>query len=124
MKTSGKTVLITGAGTGIGLEAARQLAARGSRVLMVARDAARLEQEASKLHGAQAFACDISDQDRVGDLLLWVRSEHPDLNVVLLNAAITHNYQLFSDRDAAALAVQEMTTTTSPQYGSPGCSSP
>jgi len=110
VKKSGNTVLITGAGTGIGLEAARQFTAGGSRVLMVARDAARLEQEASKLTGAQAFACDISDQDRVADLLLWVRSAHPDLNLVLLNAAVTHNYQLFGEQDASALAAQEMTT--------------
>ena len=51
-----------------------------------------------------------ADTDQVADLLSWVTAEHPDLNLVLLNAAVTHNYQLFSGQDAAALAAQEMTT--------------
>lgn len=110
MNTSGKTVLITGAGTGIGLEAARQFAARGNRVLMVARNAARLRNEASRLPDAHPFACDISDAAQLADLHAWVAVEHSDLNLVLLNAAVTHDYQLFSGQDAGALAAQEMTT--------------
>ncbi|KAL2276727.1 hypothetical protein FJTKL_00512 [Diaporthe vaccinii] len=38
----GRTVLLTGASRGTGLEAARQLAAKGANVMMVARDAERL----------------------------------------------------------------------------------
>jgi uncharacterized oxidoreductase len=37
MRLTGKTVLVTGAGTGMGLEAAKQLTALGNRVIMVAR---------------------------------------------------------------------------------------
>ena len=39
----GKTVLVTGASRGLGLEASVQLARRGARVVMVGRDARRTD---------------------------------------------------------------------------------
>ena len=65
MNLSGRTILITGAGTGMGLVAAKALADRGNRIIMVARNAERLHEEAAKLPNAQAFACDIADQPRL-----------------------------------------------------------
>lgn len=110
MNVSGHKVLITGAGTGMGLEAAKQFTRRGSRVIMVARNEERLRREAGRLDGAVAYACDIADADRVAGLLAFVEREHPDLDVVLLNAAVTHTYKLFGDEDAFAHADEEMRT--------------
>ncbi len=59
-----KTYLITGASEGIGLEVARLAAASGAAVLMVARDAAKLEAAANSLPGAirpQTAAVDLAD---------------------------------------------------------------
>jgi short-subunit dehydrogenase len=60
------TALVTGASAGIGAEIARELAARGHGVTLVARRLDRLEQLADELeseHGvrAEALDCDLSD---------------------------------------------------------------
>src|SRR5580692_12780308 len=91
MRLTGKTVLVTGAGTGMGLEAARQLTALGNRVIMVARNKARLETEAARLQDASPFACDISEESQVAGLVDYVRQYHPELDILLLNAGVTQD---------------------------------
>lgn len=108
MNLSGNTILITGAGTGVGLEAAHAFDARGNTVIMVARDGDRLRREAAALRDAHPYACDIADPEQVQALVDHVRAAHPGINVLLLNAGITNNYQLFGDEDAAAHAAEEM----------------
>lgn len=108
MELTGKTVLITGAGTSMGLVAAREFSRRGNRVIMVARNAKRLRTEADKLERADAFACDVSDSAQVDRLLDWVRANAPELDMLFLNAGVTHSYRLFDGTDAAAHARQEM----------------
>jgi 3-oxoacyl-[acyl-carrier protein] reductase len=56
-------VLITGASKGIGLACANAFAAEGAELILVARDAARLDSAAASILGARAvhtFACDLS----------------------------------------------------------------
>lgn len=52
------TALVTGATSGIGLEFARQLAAGGHNLVIVARDAARLERVAEELRSTYAADCE------------------------------------------------------------------
>lgn len=63
---TGKTVLVTGGSSGIGLELARLFAREGASLVLVASDAAKLERAASgleKAHGVRpaVFAKDLSD---------------------------------------------------------------
>lgn len=53
---TGRTALVTGASSGIGLETARVLAARGARVILAGRDQSRLEDAARAVRGASPRA--------------------------------------------------------------------
>ena len=63
---TGKHVVVTGAGTGIGRAVARRLAAEGASVTLLARDRKRLEATAAMLEApAHVASCDIRDRAKV-----------------------------------------------------------
>jgi uncharacterized protein len=64
--SSGSTVLITGASSGIGADLARQLAERGYNVTLTARRRERLEELADELRAAHAVHVDVETCD-LGD---------------------------------------------------------
>ncbi|MFT4086726.1 MAG: SDR family NAD(P)-dependent oxidoreductase [Gordonia sp. (in: high G+C Gram-positive bacteria)] len=69
---SGRTVLLTGASSGIGASTARLLASRGATILAVARNADRLSETCAELvaagGSAHAISADLSDHDSTAAL--------------------------------------------------------
>ena len=110
MKTTENTVLVTGAGTGMGLEMAKLLSQAGNTVIMVARNEERLTKEAAQLKNAFPIACDLADEQALRSLVLRVRHEFKDLNVILLNAGMATNYALLGPENAFEHGKAEMTT--------------
>src|ERR1700748_2880615 len=94
MKTTGKTVLITGGGSGIGFEIARSFSEKGNKVIIVGRNEARLQDAASRLKNVDYFAADITDENEVDDLVAHVTAKYPTLDVLVNNAAATTVYML------------------------------
>jgi NAD(P)-dependent dehydrogenase (short-subunit alcohol dehydrogenase family) len=88
----GKTALVTGATSGIGLEASLQLARRRARVLMVGRDSARTEAAAADVIARSGskdvlhFLCDFSSQAEIRKLGASVLSRVDRLHVLVNNA--------------------------------------
>jgi short-subunit dehydrogenase len=81
------TALVTGATAGIGLEFARQLAARGHHLVLVARDTERLESVASDIQatygvGAEVLTADLTDRAELA--IVEERVASPDRPVELL----------------------------------------
>lgn len=84
---TGRTALVTGASSGIGLAAAQTLAAAGARVILVARGADRLQDAARGIgETAVAIPCDLSQPGDIARLIatLAQRGLAPD---ILINNA-------------------------------------
>jgi short-subunit dehydrogenase len=81
----GPAALVTGAGVGIGAEFARQLAARGLDLVLVARRAEKLEQLASELRAGHGVAVRVAPLDLTAeDLPDRLRDAVRDLDVGLV----------------------------------------
>jgi short-subunit dehydrogenase len=83
------TALITGASAGIGASYAKQLAANGSDLVLVARDIARLEALAAELksaHGVQVEVLQADLSDRAELDKVCARAARDDIDLVVNNA--------------------------------------
>ncbi len=87
---AGKTILITGASSGIGAAAARLLAQPGARLLLVARNEARLadvcRQATEKGASAHHYCVDFAEMNQVHALGDRIEAEFPGIDVVISNA--------------------------------------
>ncbi|WP_216917256.1 SDR family oxidoreductase [Nocardia noduli] len=85
-----RTILITGASSGIGLATAHAVARRGATVVMIARGVEDLAAAAESIRseGGRAFAhpCDITDPDAVDTLVGTVLAEYGHIDYLVNNA--------------------------------------
>jgi len=85
----GRTALVTGGGSGLGLEISRQLLGAGARVVVVGRNAATLEAAVERLGGAggvRAVAADVSSPESVA--ALRERTADEDVSILVNNAGV------------------------------------
>ena len=83
---SQETVLIVGAGPGVSASLARLCAAQGLRVVLAARDIAKLATLCGEI-GATAVVCDATSAADVARLFDTVAAQNPTLDLVLYNAS-------------------------------------
>jgi uncharacterized oxidoreductase len=99
MKLSGRTVLITGGTSGIGLELARQLLERDNTVIVTGRDQPKLDAATQALPGIHPFKSDVSDPTAIAALHQQVLSQFPALDTLINNAGIMRNLNLNHSRN-------------------------
>jgi NAD(P)-dependent dehydrogenase (short-subunit alcohol dehydrogenase family) len=111
----GKTILITGATNGIGLEAAVALARAGARVVMVGRDAGRSEAAVAEVMARSGsrdvshLLCDFSSQAAVRALAASVLASFNRLDVLVNNAgAVNKTRRLTVDGIEMTFAVNHL----------------
>ncbi|MEZ5737233.1 MAG: SDR family oxidoreductase [Novosphingobium sp.] len=85
----GKTIVITGAGVGLGRALARRFAGEGETVILLGRTFSKVQAVAEEL-GDPAFAveCDVSSSDSVREAFAKIAERHPKIDVLINNAAV------------------------------------
>lgn len=85
----GKTIVITGAGEGLGRALARRFAKEGETVILLGRTFSKVQALAEEL-GEQHFAveCDVGYPDSVRAAFAKIAERHPKIDVLINNAAI------------------------------------
>ncbi|XP_061665465.1 retinol dehydrogenase 13-like isoform X2 [Syngnathoides biaculeatus] len=93
-KINGKTVIITGANTGIGKETARELARRGGRIIMGCRDMEKCEAAAKEIRGdtlnPHVYACrlDLASAKSVREFAENIKKKEQRVDVLINNAGV------------------------------------
>jgi 3-oxoacyl-[acyl-carrier protein] reductase len=86
---AGRSVIVTGAGKGIGKGIARVFAQQGAKVLVVARTAASAATAAADIgHGARACAADVATPEGCAAMAQAAADAHGGIDVLCANAGI------------------------------------
>jgi NAD(P)-dependent dehydrogenase (short-subunit alcohol dehydrogenase family) len=89
MSVAGKVVFITGAARGIGAEAARVLAARGSKLALAGLEPERLAAVAGELGAEHVwFECDVTEQAALELAVAGTLQRYGRIDVVIANAGV------------------------------------
>lgn len=98
MKLTARTILITGGSSGIGLELAGQLLARGNVVIITGRSEQALEAAKRRFPDLHAFPSDVSDAGGIRMLHDTITARFPKLDVLVNNAGIMRVVKLCEAR--------------------------
>ena len=90
---TGRTFVVTGANSGIGLETARVLVDRGAHVVLAVRDVTKGEQAREEITGrsrgsASVVRLDLTDLDAVAEAAKRIAEEVPAVSALVCNAGI------------------------------------
>lgn len=93
MQLQNNKILITGATAGIGEALAVKFLQLNNYVIAVGRNNEKLK-DLSQLHKKVIpYQCDLTNQKSINGLANFIRKEHKDLNILVNNAGIQHNYR-------------------------------
>ena len=108
-----KTALVTGGSSGLGFEMASQLAAQGYHVIIVARDAKKLDNAVAAIrnkgYSAAGYAGDIRNHRDMKQIAESLGNKLDTLDFVILNAGVVH-VSILSDYEDMAEMKQDIET--------------
>jgi uncharacterized oxidoreductase len=100
MKLSNDTILITGGTSGIGFELAKQLTARGNKVIVTGRDRLKLEKAKKLIPELEVIQSDVTDVKDIESLVSRIEREFPQMNILVNNAGTMRKIDLHRGQDS------------------------
>jgi meso-butanediol dehydrogenase/(S,S)-butanediol dehydrogenase/diacetyl reductase len=95
-----KTIVITGAGVGLGRALAKRFAADGENVVLLGRTAEKVQAAAAQIgEKAMALTCDVSSPDSVRAAFAELAKRHPHIDVLINNAAVYEPFMIAEASD-------------------------
>jgi len=105
MVLANKSVIVTGAGRGIGRAIALKCALEGAKVVLVARTGAELEETSSEISGrggsSYKFVCDIKLSEKVNEAVSFAKKACGQIDVLVNNVGIQPPIGPFASADIA-----------------------
>lgn len=105
-----KTIVITGAGDGLGRALARRFAKDGDTVILLGRTLAKVEAVAAELgaktgEGHRAVQCDVGDPDSVRAAFAKIAETHQQIDVLINNAGVFEPFAIHDFGDEQLLTM-------------------
>ena len=102
---AGRTAIVTGAGSGLGRQAAKTLAAAGAEVALLGRREQQLKETETEILGAggraRSFSVDVTDQKALAEVLDHIQQEMAPLWALVNNAGVGGRSPLAEVSEAA-----------------------
>jgi NAD(P)-dependent dehydrogenase (short-subunit alcohol dehydrogenase family) len=96
----GKTIVITGAGDGLGRALARRFAADGETIVLLGRTLSKIQAVADEIGAPHvAIECDVANPDSVRAAFAKIAEIHPKIDVLINNAGVYEPFTLADARD-------------------------
>ena len=117
MEMKNKTVLITGGTSGIGLELVKLLRTNGNTVVVLGRSKAKLDDLGKSDNKIHTYVCDLSQRYQVEDAMDKIIAAHPDISVLINNAALQLTPTFIAENfEYDGIAVEITTNLTAPLW--------
>lgn len=97
MALANRTILITGGNSGIGQALARDLQAKGNRIIITGRKQSSLQAMLDKNPAMAGYALDVTDEAALAAFTPEIIDKHSDLDTVILNAGIMEREDYTTD---------------------------
>lgn len=110
MKLQNNTILITGGSSGIGFELSKYFIQKGNKVIICGKSNDKLNAAKEIEPKLITYQCNLSDSKQCSEFAKIIRENHPDLNILINNAAIVNKIDFIDDENAIDLAENEYQT--------------
>lgn len=104
----GKTIVITGAGAGLGRAIARRFAKEGETLILLGRTFSKVQALADELGESHlAVECDVGSAESVRKAFAQIAERHPKIDVLINNAAIYEPFTVAEAKDEQITSIVE-----------------